>query len=58
MRHTFGSVLSAHGVSIEEISQLVGYRSTTVTEVVYRFQLRPVIQSGAVVMNDVFKDVS
>jgi len=58
MRHSFVSVLSAHGVSIEEISQLVGHRSTAVTEVVYRHELRPVIQRGAVVMNDVFKDVS
>jgi integrase len=58
LRHSFVSVLSAHGVSIEEISQLVGHRSTAVTEVVYRHELRPVIQRGAVVMNDVFKDVS
>ena len=58
MRHSFVSVLSAHGVSIEEISQLVGHRSTAVTEVVYRHELRPVIQRGAVVMNDVFEDVS
>lgn len=58
LRHSFVSVLSAHGVSIDEISQLVGHRSSQVTEVVYRHQLRPVIQRGAVVMNDVFKDVS
>jgi integrase len=58
LRHSFVSVLSAHGVSIEEISQLVGHKSTSVTEVVYRHELRPVIQRGAVVMNDVFKDVS
>lgn len=58
LRHSFVSVLSAHGVSIEEISQLVGHKSTAVTEVVYRHELRPVIQRGAVVMNDVFKDVS
>jgi integrase len=58
LRHSFVSVLADNGVSIEEISQLVGHRSTAVTEQVYRHQLRPVMQRGAVVMNDIFKDVS
>jgi integrase len=58
LRHSFVSVLSANGVSIEEISLLVGHRSTAVTEVVYRHQLRPVMQRGAVVMDDIFKDAS
>jgi integrase len=58
LRHSFVSVLADNGVSIEEISQLVGHRSTAVTEQVYRHQLRPVMQRGAVVMNDIFKDAS
>ena len=33
---------------------LVGHRSTTVTETVYRKQLRPVIEGGADVMNRIF----
>jgi hypothetical protein len=41
-------------VPIEEISRLVGHRSTLVTETVYRKQLRPVIQSGATAMNRLF----
>ena len=33
--------------AVEEISRLVGHSGTTVTELVYRHQLRPVIQTGA-----------
>ncbi|HZC73588.1 MAG TPA: site-specific integrase, partial [Jatrophihabitans sp.] len=58
LRHSFVSVLADHGVSIEEISQLVGHRSTAVTEQIYRHQLRPVMQKGAVVMDTIFKDAS
>jgi hypothetical protein len=36
------------------ISQLVGHRGTTVTEIVYRHQIRPVIQTGANVMDQLF----
>jgi integrase len=55
LRHTFVSVLSDAGIPVEEISQLVGHRGTTVTELVYRHQLRPVIQTGATVMDQLFK---
>jgi integrase len=54
LRHSFVSLLSDSGVPIEEISRLVGHRSTLVTEVVYRKQLRPVIQSGATAMDRLF----
>jgi integrase len=54
LRHSFVSLLSDSGVPIEEISRLVGHRSTLVTEIVYRKQLRPVIQSGATVMDRLF----
>ena len=37
-----------------EISRLVGHRSTNVTELVYRKQIRPVMQSGAVAMDLLF----
>jgi integrase len=46
LRHSFVSVLSDAGVPVEEVSQLVGHSGTTVTELVYRHQLRPVIQTG------------
>lgn len=41
-------------VPIERISQLVGHSGTTVTEEVYRKQIRPVITDGAEVMDRLF----
>ena len=46
--------MSHHGVSIEEIARLVGHSSTRTTEVVYRRELRPVITTGAEVMDEIF----
>jgi site-specific recombinase XerD len=54
LRHSFVSLLSDAKVPIESISRLVGHRSTTVTETVYRKQLRPVIEGGAEVMDRIF----
>ena len=36
LRHSFVSILSAHDVRLEDISDLVGHSSTSVTETVYR----------------------
>jgi hypothetical protein len=49
------SVLSDAGVPLEEISRLVGHSRTTVMELVYRHQLKPVIQTGAAVMDQLFR---
>jgi len=46
--------LSDTGVPLEEISRLVGHSSTAVTELVYRKQIRPVLQGGATVMGRLF----
>jgi integrase len=54
LRHSFVSIMSDAGVPIERISQLVGHSGTTVTETVYRHQLRPVVQGGAQVMDRLF----
>ena len=54
LRHTFVSVLSDDGMPIEQISQLAGHSETATTETVYRHQIRPVIQTGAVVMDQLF----
>ena len=54
LRHSFVSLLSDSGVPLEEISRLVGHSSTSVTELVYRHQIRPVIQTGAAAMDDLF----
>lgn len=56
MRHSFVSLLSDSGMGIEQISRLVGHSSTAVTELVYRKQIRPVIEDGAVTMDRLFPD--
>ena len=54
LRHSFVSVLSDAGIPVEQIAQLVGHSGTTVIELVYRHQIRPVIQTGATVMDRLF----
>jgi integrase len=54
LRHSFVSLLSDNGVPLEEISRMVGHSSTAVMEEVYRKQIRPVIQTGAVAMDRIF----
>jgi integrase len=54
LRHSFVSVLSSSGVSLEDIADLRGHSGSTVTEKVYRHQLRPVLLSGAVAMDRIF----
>lgn len=56
LRHSFVSLLSDSGVPLEEISRLVGHSSTSVTELVYRKQIRPVVQTGAAAMDEIFGD--
>ena len=43
-------------MSIEQIAGLCGHSGTTVTESVYRHQLRPVLLAGAVAMDKIFAD--
>ena len=54
LRHSFVSLLSAHGVPVESIARLVGHAGTTVTEIVYRKELRPVLTDGAEVIGSIF----
>jgi integrase len=54
LRTSFVSLLSHRGVSIEEIARLVGHASTRTTEIVYRRELRPVITTGAEIMDELF----
>jgi integrase len=54
LRHSFVSLLSDSGVSIEDIAELCGHSGTRVTESVYRHQLRPVLLNGAVAMDRIF----
>jgi hypothetical protein len=54
LRTTFVSLMSHQGVSIEEIARLVGHASTRTTEIVCRRELRPVITTGAEIMDQLF----
>ncbi len=54
LRHSFVSLLSDSGTPIEEISRLVGHKSTAITELIYRKQIRPVLQGGAARMDHIF----
>ena len=54
LRHSFVSIMSDNGVTIEQIADLVGHRTTIVTQKVYRHQLKPVISTGATAMNTIF----
>ncbi len=54
LRHSFVSLLSDSGVSLKDIADLCGHSGTTVTEKVYRHQLRPVLLTGAEAMDRIF----
>jgi integrase len=54
LRHSFVSLMSQNGVPVEEIARLAGHTSTRTTELVYRKELRPVITTGADVMDRIF----
>ena len=56
--HSFVSILSQRGLAIEEITRLMGHAGTAVTELVYRHELRPVLEAGASVMDSVFPVLS
>jgi integrase len=47
LRHTFVSLLSAHGVPVEAIALLAGHNQTATTELVYRHQIVPALTRGA-----------
>lgn len=55
LRTSFVSLLSDHGIPIEVIARVVGHSGTSVTERVYRKQLRPVLSEGAEAMNEIFE---
>ena len=48
------SLLSDNSMSFEDIADLCGHSGTSITESVYRHQLRPVLLSGAVAMDRIF----
>jgi integrase len=54
LRHSFVSLMSDSGVLIEKIARLVGHSTSATTELVCRHQIRPVIQGGAQIMDELF----
>ncbi len=54
LRHTFVSLLSAHGVPVEAIALLAGHNQTATSELVYRRQVVPALPRGAEVMDEIF----
>jgi integrase len=54
LRHTFVSLLSAHGVPVEAIALLAGHNQTATTELVYRHQIVSALTRGAEVMDQIF----
>jgi integrase len=54
LRTSFVSLMSHRGVSVEEIARLAGHSSSRTTETIYRRELRPVITTGAEVMDQIF----
>jgi hypothetical protein len=54
LRHPCVSITSDNVVTIEQIADPVGHRTTIVTQKVYRHQLKPVISTGATAMNTIF----
>lgn len=56
LRHSFVSLLSEYGIEVEEIARLGHAGGSRVTEQVYRHELRPVMQTGAQVMDSLFGD--
>lgn len=55
LRTSFVSMMSYQGVRVEEIARLAGHASSRTTEVIYRRELRPVITTGAEVMDQIFR---
>ena len=54
LRHTFVSLMSDSGVPVEEIARLAGHTNSSTTELIYRHQLRPIMEKGAQTMDTLF----
>ncbi len=48
-------MLSAHDVRHDDIGDLVGHSSTSVTEPVYRHEMRSMLTKGATAINRILK---
>jgi hypothetical protein len=48
-------LLSANDATLEDIARLVGHSGTSVTERIYRHEIRPSLTQGAEVMDKIFE---
>ena len=58
LRHTFVSLMSDSGVPVEDIARLAGHANSRTTELVYRHQLRPIMEKGAEAMDQLLNGVA
>jgi integrase len=56
LRHSAASILSASGVPIEQIADVLGHAGTRTTSAVYRHLIEPTVRGAAAPMNAIFGD--
>lgn len=56
LRHSAASILSASGVPIEQIADILGHAGTRTTAAVYRHLIEPTVRGAAEPMNALFSD--
>jgi integrase len=56
LRHSAASILSASGVPIEQIADVLGHSGTRTTSAVYRHLIEPTVRSATAPMNALFGD--
>ena len=54
LRHSAASLLSAAGVPLEEVADVLGHASTRVTSQTYRHATTPTVEAGADPMEGLF----
>lgn len=54
LRHSAASILSASGVPIEQIADILGHAGTRTTSAVYRHLIEPTVRGAAAPMNELF----
>jgi len=52
--HRENAFMQVSGVPVEEIARLAGHANSRTTELVYRHQLRPIMEKGAQALDQLF----
>jgi len=58
LRHSAASLLSAAGIPLEEVADVLGHASTRVTSATYRHRTTPTVEAGAGPMDDLLEGAS